>query len=158
MTDGYLILNAVLWTGYLISALVISVRDLKSHLVRNLDVVITGTFILACLALISIATGSVGTIISGALVGFLFGLVYFVLQRFSRGQLGAGDVGLAVLLGMVVGSSNLALVLIGLAMPFALAAPFGIVLLLVRGKGSRFAFAPFILLSAVPTVLLGQLI
>jgi len=140
-----------------VMAIRISFYDTKHQLVRNSD--------------LSVGLGLVGLLVAvrslvlqdwipilGATIGTLaFFAVFWLLSRIGRNQLGSGDVGLAVFLGLFLGSWGVSSLIIGWAVPFALAAVPSALVWWRCGRDSHIAFGPFVLLSAPVTLLITSL-
>lgn len=95
----------------------------------------------------------------GTLLGAVFGAfgAWILLRVFavlSRGDLGGGDVTLALLLGTYTGFRSLWDVAYGIAAGFAVGGVFALVLLLTRraDRRTRFAFGPFLIVGALLVV------
>jgi leader peptidase (prepilin peptidase) / N-methyltransferase len=141
---------------YVFFALRISLFDLRNHLVRNADIVIgLGALFLVFLVRAAVS-GNWNAVLTSVIAGLAYGVIFIVLARVSRGQLGSGDVGVAALLGVFLGGWSVPAGVIGWAVPFALSALPAIVLWAKKGRATEFAFAPFILLSAPVTLLIAE--
>lgn len=128
--------------------------DIDTHVLprRYTYTALTVGFPLLVIARIADAEGS----LAGALVGMggLF-IAMNVLSVLSRGDLGGGDVTLALLLGLYTGYGTFWDPVLALAVGFAAGGVFALGLV-VSHKGTRrtrFAFGPFLILGALATVL-----
>ena len=107
---------------------------------------------LLVLAALKDPTGSIATM-------FLGGLIMWVLMKtlevLSRGDLGGGDVRLALLLGLYTGWLSLEHVAIAVVAGFAAAGLFALVLVVLRrvGRRTHIAFGPFLIAGALLAVL-----
>jgi leader peptidase (prepilin peptidase)/N-methyltransferase len=88
------------------------------------------------------------------------GAAYLGLYMIPGGNLGFGDVQLAVLLGMLLGALGWPEVVWGAALPWLINAPVLLVLLLRRrvGRRSRVPFGPSMLAGALLSVVLGAVV
>jgi leader peptidase (prepilin peptidase) / N-methyltransferase len=143
---------------YVFFAVRISLFDLKNHLVRNADVVIGLGAVFLTFLVGAAVSADWSIVVSSIIVGLTYGAIFLVLARVSRGQLGSGDVGVAVLLGVFLGGWSLPASVIGWAVPFALSALPAIVLWAQKGRKAEFAFGPFILLSAPVALLIAPVL
>jgi leader peptidase (prepilin peptidase)/N-methyltransferase len=97
-------------------------------------------------------TGSISTMFLGALIMWV---LMKTLEVLSRGDLGGGDVRLALLLGLYTGWLSLEHVAIAVVAGFAAAGLFALVLVVLRRAGRRthIAFGPFLIAGALLAVL-----
>ncbi len=109
------------------------------------------------LVIISAGTHDWGTLGRSALGAAAMGAVYLGLHIIPGGNLGFGDVQLAVLLGMLLGALGWPEVVWGAVLPWLVNAPVVLVLLLIGrvGRRSRVPFGPSMLAGAVLAVALG---
>ena len=107
---------------------------------------------LLVLAALNDSTGSIATMFLGALIMWVLMKTFEVL---SRGDLGGGDVRLALLLGLYTGWLSLEHVAIAVVAGFAAAGLFALVLVVLRRAGRRthIAFGPFLIAGALLAVL-----
>lgn len=129
---------------------VIFVTDLEHRLILN-KVVYSSMVVALILSPLWPEVGLVNSLLGGAL-GFGFMLVPFLL---SRGGMGAGDVKLAGLVGLVAGFPQVFIALFLAMVAGGLVAGF---LLVTRLKGRKDAvpFGPFLAAGAMVTLLWGQ--
>jgi leader peptidase (prepilin peptidase)/N-methyltransferase len=107
---------------------------------------------LLTLAAISDDTGSIGTMLLGAVIMWF---LMKTLEVLSRGDLGGGDVRLALLLGLYTGWLSLEYLAVAVVTAFAAAGLFALVLVVLRRAGRRthIAFGPFLIAGALFAVL-----
>jgi leader peptidase (prepilin peptidase)/N-methyltransferase len=107
---------------------------------------------LLVLAALNDSTGSIATMFLGALIMWV---LMKTLEVLSRGDLGGGDVRLALLLGLYTGWLSLEHVAIAVVAGFAAAGLFALVLVVLRRAGRRthIAFGPFLIAGALLAVL-----
>jgi len=97
-------------------------------------------------------TGSIVTMFLGAIIMWV---LMKTLEVLSRGDLGGGDVRLALLLGLYTGWLSLEHVAIAVVAGFAAAGLFALALVVLRRAGRRthIAFGPFLIAGALLAVL-----
>ena len=107
---------------------------------------------LLTLAAVWDATGSIATMLSGAVIMWF---LMKTLEVLSRGDLGGGDVRLALLLGLYTGWLSLEHLAVAVVTAFAAAGLFALVLIVLRRAGRRthIAFGPFLIAGALFAVL-----
>ena len=107
---------------------------------------------LLVLAAFNDPTGSIATMFLGALIMWV---LMKTLEVLSRGDLGGGDVRLALLLGLYTGWLSLEHVAIAVVAGFAAAGLFALALVVLRRAGRRthIAFGPFLIAGALLAVL-----
>lgn len=99
-------------------------------------------------ALVAGDAGPLGRALAGAAV---FGLAYLVLGLIGGGLVGLGDVYLAGLLGLLLGTGSAATVLAGALAPYLIGAPVTAARLATGAldRGSRIAWGPYLVTGAV---------
>ena len=145
----------VLGFGVLIA---ISVRliliDIDTHLLPSSIVyrAIALAIPLLVLAAFNDPTGSIGTMFLGATIMWV---LMKTLEVLSRGDLGGGDVRLALLLGLYTGWLSLEHVAIAVVAAFTAAGLFALALVVLRRASRRthIAFGPFLIAGALLSVL-----
>jgi leader peptidase (prepilin peptidase)/N-methyltransferase len=145
----------VLGFGFLIAVAVrLMLIDIDTHLLPSgiLYRAIAVAVPLLVLAAFNDPTGSIGTMFLGALI--MWALMK-TLEVLSRGDLGGGDVRLALLLGLYTGWLSLEHVAIAVVAGFAAAGLFALALVVLRRAGRRthIAFGPFLIAGALLAVL-----
>jgi leader peptidase (prepilin peptidase) / N-methyltransferase len=107
---------------------------------------------LLMLAALNDSNGSIATMFLGAVIMWT---VMKTLEVLSRGDLGGGDVRLALLLGLYTGWLSLEHLAIAVVMAFAAAGLFALLLIVLRRAGRRthIAFGPFLIAGALFAVL-----
>lgn len=152
------VLDGVAIVVYTAFALVIAIRDVRHHLVRNGDVLfgIAGLLIVFGLELIwgfdwlrfAVSLGG------GAVNWGVYRLIRVIVPR----QLGAGDPGVAALAGLFLGHWGVTAALLGLVVPYAASAIPAILLWATSGAKTRMAFAPFLVLTVPVSLLVASLV
>jgi len=145
----------VLCFGFLISVGVrLMLIDIDTHLLPSSVVyrAIALAVPLLMLAALNDPTGSIGTMFLGAVIMWV---LMKTLEVLSRGDLGGGDVRLALLLGLYTGWLSLEHVAIAVVAGFAAAGLFALVLIVLRRAGRRthIALGPFLIAGALLAVL-----
>lgn len=92
-----------------------------------------------------------------ALAGSATSLVFFLAVALASGQLGAGDVRLAAVLGLVLAWHSWTALLIGTISGLLIAAAIGLVLIVIAGRSrhTRMALGPALIIGALAALLLG---
>jgi len=142
--------------AYALIAIRISVYDTRHQLVRNSDLAIGLGAVGTLVAVRSIVSQDWGPAIGAVIGAVSMFSVFWLVGKLGRDQLGSGDVGLAALLGLFLGSWGVTPLVIGWALPFALAAGPSALVWWRHGRDSHIAFGPFILLSAPVTLLIAS--
>lgn len=103
------------------------------------------------------AAGTPGRILGVFLGGVAYGVVFLIIHLTNPHGMGLGDVRLAPVLGLYLGSLSWAHVFYGLLTPMLCALVIGVVLLLFRKREMKehFAFGPYMLLGVLAVLLLG---
>jgi leader peptidase (prepilin peptidase)/N-methyltransferase len=145
----------VLCFGFLISVGVrLMLIDIDTHLLPRGIVYRAIAFAVPLLVLAALndPTGSIGTMFLGAVIMWV---LMKTLEVLSRGDLGGGDVRLALLLGLYTGWLSLEHVAIAVVAGFAAAGLFALVLIVLRRAGRRthIALGPFLIAGALLAVL-----
>lgn len=140
-----------LWSAVLVRLLVI---DVDTHVLPRSTTVTATLATVAGLALVSLTTGN-GDVASMLVGGLGMWIVMKLLEVASRGDLGAGDVTLAPLLGVAAGWLSLDRVAMVLVASFALGGIIAVVLLALRRvqRGTFLAFGPFLIVGGFIGVL-----
>jgi len=136
---------AIIFTIFLLA---FAIRDIQTRLVPNRLLLISIAVTLICLYFI----GSLMSGLLGGCVGFtFFGILYFL----SRGKIGAGDVKLAGLIGLMTGFP---LVLLALLLALLIGSvAIGLLLALKRIKTTdSIPYAPFLCSGAIITLWAGR--
>lgn len=153
--DAIAWIDALAIASYVVFATRIAFFDTRHQLVRNSDVVLGVAFLFVLNLSRGLVVGSWDPLLASTISAVAYGAVYGVLARWGRGQLGTGDVGLGIFLGLFLGSWSLGTAVIGWATPFALAALPSALVWWLKGRKSFLAFGPFIVLSAPLTLLIA---
>lgn len=145
----------VLCFGLLVSiGLRLFIIDVDTHLLPR-RIIHRGTALALPMLFIAALLDSEGSIIGMLLGAVIMWGVMKVLAILSRGDLGAGDVRLSILLGLYVGWVSLSKIATALVIAFALAGLFALFLLAFRlaGRRTHIAFGPFLIVGALFAVL-----
>jgi len=129
------------------------------HVWRLPTPIITGTAV-AVAVLVAIAAAAdrdPAMLVRAAVGGTTTGGVYLAVALVTAGQLGAGDVRLAAMLGGLLGTAGPTTAIAGAVLPYLIALPVTLVLLgLGRiSRNSELAFGPYVLTGAVLARLLA---
>jgi leader peptidase (prepilin peptidase)/N-methyltransferase len=128
--------------------------DVACH--RLPSIIVIPSIVVGAVALVAVSagTGDWGSLGRAALGALALGVVYLLLYALPGGNLGFGDVQLAVALGLLLGYLGWAQVLWGALLPWLVNAPVVVALLLMGrvGPRSRVPFGPSMLAGAVLAV------
>jgi leader peptidase (prepilin peptidase)/N-methyltransferase len=140
---------AVLGTG-------LGVIDVASHRLPSVIVLPSTVVSAVALVVVSAGTGDWGSLARAALGALAMGAVYLGLYLLPGGNLGFGDVQLAVLIGLLLGYLGWPEVVWGALLPWLLNAPVVLALLLVGrvDRRSKLPFGPSMLVGALLAVIL----
>jgi leader peptidase (prepilin peptidase)/N-methyltransferase len=144
----------VIQVGLLLSGIDVAVQRLPTRLLMASAVVIT-----LLIAVSAVLQGAPHRLLAALAAAAALGAFYLVLALVFGSQMGMGDVRVAAMLGLLLGTSGWNAVLIGAMLPYVLAAPVGFVQL-ARGGWTRHAdhlpFGPFLFAGALlAAVLMG---
>jgi leader peptidase (prepilin peptidase)/N-methyltransferase len=141
-------------------SLALAIIDIETHKLPNVIVLpgyAVGVLLLGTAALLQGDLVGLGRMAAGAGILFLF---YFVLAMISPRGMGMGDVKLAGVLGLFLGSLGWGQLAVGAGAAFVLGGLFSIILLITKraGRKSGIPFGPWMLLGAWVGVFAGQAI
>ncbi|HET9517346.1 MAG TPA: A24 family peptidase [Actinoplanes sp.] len=142
------------WLAVLLAAVDLSCLRLPDALVATLALVSV-----VPLTVVAVATGEPGRLGRAVLGAGLLGLAYLLILILPGGPLGFGDVKLAAVLGFALGFAGWPAVLLGAVTPHLINGPVAVVLLVSRRAGRRAAlpFGPALLAGALlAMVVTGQ--
>ena len=128
----------------------LSVIDIREHRLPNRLVAAAGIVGLVTFGGIAIVTGDPTPLVRALLAsGACFG-GYLLIHLVSRGNMGAGDVKLAAVLGLYLGWFSWVTVAAGVCAGFALGAGFSVLVIIARRahRRSHVAFGPWMLAGA----------
>ena len=139
---------------------VLSLIDLRTHLLPNRIVyplTVAVTALLALAALIDSRGGTYGRALLAGLVAFF---AFLTLHLIAPGGLGFGDVKLSFVLGLALGWLGWGELAVGLFLAFAYGAVIGIALIAtkVRGRKDPVPFGPFLAAGTITAILVGYAI
>ena len=135
------------------ACLYLALVDIDTHVLPRRATYVALTFGLPLLVLARWIDDE-GTLVGMVLGAFGAWVVLRVFAVLSRGDLGGGDVTLALLLGAYTGFRSLWDAAYGIAAGFAVGGVFALVLLVTRraDRRTRFAFGPFLIVGALLVV------
>jgi len=141
-------------------SLALAIIDIETHKLPNVIVLpgyAVGVALLATAALLQGDLVALGRMAAGAGILFFF---YFVLAMISPRGMGMGDVKLAGVLGLFLGSLGWGPLAVGAGAAFVLGGLFSIILLITRraGRKSGIPFGPWMLLGAWVGIFAGHAI
>ena len=141
-------------------SLALAIIDIETHKLPNVIVLpgyIVGVALLGTAALLQGDIGGLIRMAAGAAILFVF---YFVLAFISPRGMGMGDVKLAGVLGLFLGSLGWGQLAVGAGAAFVLGGLFSIILLITKraGRKSGIPFGPWMLLGAWVGVFAGPVI
>ncbi len=138
----------------------LAIIDVETHRLPNVIVLpgyAVGAVLLGAAALLDGDLVALGRMAAGAGILFVF---YFALAIISPRGMGMGDVKLAGVLGLYLGSLGWGQLAVGAGAAFVLGGVFSIVLLILKraGRKSGIPFGPWMLLGAWVGIFVGQMI
>jgi len=141
-------------------SIALAIIDIETHKLPNVIVLpgyAVGVALLGTAALLQGDLVTLGRMAAGA--GILFGF-YFIVAIISPRGMGMGDVKLAGVLGLFLGSLGWGQLAVGAGAAFVLGGLFSIILLIIgrAGRKSGIPFGPWMLLGAWVGVFAGQAI
>lgn len=141
-------------------SLALAIIDIETHKLPNVIVLpgyAVGVALLGTAALLQGDLVGLGRMAAGAGILFFF---YFVLAMISPRGMGMGDVKLAGVLGLFLGSLGWGQLAVGAGAAFVLGGLFSIILLITRraGRKSGIPFGPWMLLGAWVGIFAGSAI
>ena len=147
-------MDLAIYSAYIAVLVLVIVIDLEHRLVLHVVTFPTTAFALAASSLL--IDGGFYVALAGAVVGFLFFfLAYLIGQRFfGRGALGFGDVTLAMTMGAMLGFPR---IFVALILGILFAGLYGAVALLTgrMQRHSYFAYGPFLAAGGIITIIWG---
>jgi leader peptidase (prepilin peptidase)/N-methyltransferase len=128
--------------------------DIDTHLLPS-NIVYRSIAVAVPLLVLAAFNDSTGSIVTMFFGGLIMWVLMKTLEVLSRGDLGGGDVRLALLLGLYTGWLSLEHVAIAVVAGFAAAGLFALALVVLRRAGRRthIAFGPFLIAGALLAVL-----
>jgi leader peptidase (prepilin peptidase)/N-methyltransferase len=143
LAAAWLLLAAV---AILLAGIDVRVNRLPLPIVAGSGTAIT--ILVATAALINRSPGALGR---AAATAGAFVIVYLILALLGPGLVGAGDIYLSALLGLLLGTGPLLLILAGALLPYLLAAPITAIRLAAGrlAPGDRVALGPYLLAGAI---------
>ena len=141
-------------------SLALAIIDIETHKLPNVIVLpgyLVGAALLGTAALLQGDLGGLIRMAAGAAILFVF---YFVLAIISPRGMGMGDVKLAGVLGLFLGSLGWGQLAVGASAAFVLGGLFSIILLITRraGRKSGIPFGPWMLFGAWVGIFAGPAI
>ena len=141
-------------------SLALAVIDIETHKLPNLIVLPGYAVGAALLGTAALLQGDVGGLIRMAAGAVILLAFYFTLAMISPRGMGMGDVKLAGVLGLFLGSLGWGQLAVGAGAAFVLGGLFGIILLITKraGRKSGIPFGPWMLLGAWVGIFAGPVI
>jgi hypothetical protein len=135
------------WLVFLLGGMTLGTVDVAVHRLPTPVVYATAAGSGGLLAVAALATGQPTRLVGGVLGAAAVGAAYVLMAVVAGTQIGLGDVRVAALAGLLLGSVGWSTVVLGTVLPFVLALPLAVVRAL-RSRGSKgrqsrfFAFGP----------------
>ena len=126
-TAGYLLLGA--WLTFALAGVLLSAIDIAVHRLPTPIITATAVIVLVLLAIGAVLTRQPEFVVVPVLAAVVVGGGYLLLAAVGASSAGMGDVRLAALAGLVLGTAGWHTVLYGAALPYLLAAPFAVFIL-----------------------------
>jgi leader peptidase (prepilin peptidase)/N-methyltransferase len=136
------------WLLFLIAGLSLAWIDIGLHRLPTPLIHATATAVLGLLADAAVLTGRPAVIVTPILAAAVIGAGYVCLVAAGLSSIGMGDVRLAALTGLLLGTAGWGAVAIGVALPYLLATPFAITVHR-RGGPQQLPFGPFLVAACI---------
>lgn len=138
-------------------SLALAIIDIEVHRLPNALVLPAYPVGFALLGTVAVLTGEWGSFFTAVVAAIAFALIYAIPAFAAPGSMGMGDVKLAGVLGLFLGSLGVAPTFVGLVAGFLLGGLAGVVLI-VRGRGrkTKLALGPWMLAGAWIGILVGE--
>jgi leader peptidase (prepilin peptidase)/N-methyltransferase len=119
-------------------------------------VLLTGGALTIAITTATLLERSTETLTRAGLGALSVGGVYLLLFVLNPDGIGAGDVKLAAVTGLALGSNGWHTVIVGLLLPYLLCAPFAAAIVLRRHghRAAHIPFGPFLIAGSITAVLL----
>jgi leader peptidase (prepilin peptidase)/N-methyltransferase len=138
----------LLMTG---AGVVLAGIDVSVHRLPRPVLAVTAAAIGPLVVVAGLYDRDVGLLLRAALSGAAFAVVYLILAFAGSGWVGLGDVYLAAILGLLLGTGPVSGVLVGALTPYLLATPILAARVAFRHltRGSRVAWGPYLIAGSV---------
>lgn len=141
------------WQVFAQAGVVLAVIDIAVHRLPTGIVTGTAVAITTAIAAASALQHSRDTLTGAVLGALAVGGSYLLLFILAPGKIGAGDVRLAAITGLALGSDTWCTVLLGMVLPYLLCLPFAVASA-IRARGGRLKhaqipFGPFLIAGSV---------
>ncbi len=132
--------------GVMLAAIDIAVRRLPTPIIAA-----TATAVALLLSIGGVLAGRPGVVVTPLVAGITVGGVYVLLAATEASSMGMGDVRLAALTGLVLGTGGWQAVLLGAVIPYLLATPAALATLCRHPPGTapQIPFGPFLVGGAI---------
>jgi leader peptidase (prepilin peptidase)/N-methyltransferase len=142
------------WMVFLLGGMVLGAVDVAVHRLPTAVVYATAAGSGGLLAVAALTAGQPSRLVGGLLGAAAVGVLYLLMAVVAGTQIGVGDVRVAALTGLLLGSIGWSAVVLGALLPFVLALPLAVVHALTsRGQDGWqrrfFAFGPFLVAGAL---------
>jgi leader peptidase (prepilin peptidase)/N-methyltransferase len=147
--DQVLLLAA--WLVFAVAGVLLAAVDIRVNRIPTPVLTVGSLPVCVLVAASAITAGRPARLLDAAGAGIVVGAGYLVLALLRPGQLGMGDVRLAALVSLVLGMEGWNAVLLGALLPYLLAAPVSVVLLLRQRirRQTQIPFGPYLVAGAV---------
>jgi len=110
-----------------------------------------GAVVVTLVAAAALINGSPGMLGRAVAAGVLFAMGYLILALLGSGLVGAGDIYLAAVLGVLLGTGPVRVILAGALLPYLLGAPITAMRLAFGclDRGDQVALGPYLLAGAI---------
>jgi leader peptidase (prepilin peptidase)/N-methyltransferase len=145
-----IVLDVLLFAVVAACGLWLAVVDAREHRLPNAIVLPLYAAVSVLLIAQAIATADLGRLLTAAIAGMLGFLAFFLLGL--GGGVGFGDVKLAGVLALYLGSLTWSAPVVGFVLAFVLAAPHTVALLVLHRRGAlkhRLPFGPYLVAGAL---------
>lgn len=138
-----------MWLVVLYAGVLISGIDLAAHRLPSPVLTGTGATVITIITIASLVSDTPALLLTALASGFVMGSSYLLLALVAGGM-GMGDVRLAVVLGIALGTIGWRAVIVGAALPYVLATPMAVGRM-VRSRRliQELPFGPFLVAGAL---------
>jgi leader peptidase (prepilin peptidase)/N-methyltransferase len=146
--SGELLILAA-WLIFLIVGLSLAWIDIRLHRLPTPLIHTTGIIVLTLLAGAAVVTGRPTLIVTPLLAAAAIGGGYLTLVATGLSTIGMGDVRMAALTGLLLGTAGWTTVALGAALPYLLATPYAIIVQHRHDGTTHLPFGPFLLAATI---------
>jgi leader peptidase (prepilin peptidase)/N-methyltransferase len=137
------------WLIFLVVGLSLAWIDIRLHRLPTPLIHTTAVIVLTLLAGAAVVTGRLTLIVTPLLAAAAIGGGYLTLVAAGFSTIGMGDVRLAALTGLLLGTTGWTTVALGAALPYLLATPYAVTVQHRHDGSTHLPFGPFLLAATI---------